>query len=93
MPQSYTNQQLEGSEYSGIQGATAGIQPKGRDALNNGEILRLGYVTGDESHNPTSIEDSRQFWGLRPADGRRPNYLENTGQESEAQIEGVGERE
>lgn len=89
----YTPQQLRGSEYGGSDEARATIQPKGSDALNNGEILRLGYLTGDEQNDPNSIEDRRQFWGLLPADKARPFWLDGTGRESEAEIREVGERE
>lgn len=89
----YTPTQLRGSEYGGSDEAKATVQPKGPDALTPGEILRLGYLTGDELNNPDSIEDHRQFWGLLPADKARPFWLEETGQESEAQVREVGVRE
>lgn len=44
--------------------------------------MRLGYLTGEEN-NPESIEDRRQFLGLRPATGRRPLFLLETGVEAE----------
>lgn len=91
MPNDYTPQQLRGSEYGGSDEARATIQPKGQDSLTAGEILRLGYLTGDETNNPLSVEDHRQFWGLLPADKARPFWLDGTGVDSEAKIRGVGE--
>lgn len=73
MTQPYSNFQRSGSEYGGVPETPAGIQPKPHDALNNTELLRLGYMTGVEEWN--SIEDLRQFHGLRPANGTRPNWL------------------
>lgn len=89
----YTPQQRRGSEYGGSDEARATVQPKGPDALTNGEKLRLGYLTGDELNDPESIEDHRQFYGLLPSDKARPFWLEGTGRESEAQIRDVGVRE
>ena len=91
----FTSEQLQGSEYSGVSPTKNTVQPKGTDALTNGDRLRLGYLTGDEtdSSNPENIEDNRQFWGLLPADKARPYWLEGTGRPSEAEIRGVGERE
>lgn len=77
-----TPKQLTGSEYGGVQPTKSTIQPKGADALSNGDRLRLGYLTGQED-NPESLEDRRQFLGLRPASGRRPLFLLETGMESE----------
>lgn len=77
-----TSRQLGGSEYGGVQPTTATIQPKGADALTAGERLRLGYLTGVEN-DTESIEDRRQMLGLRPASGRPPYFLLNTGVTSE----------
>ncbi|MGX9924116.1 hypothetical protein ACWIG4_30180 [Streptomyces sp. NPDC002248] len=85
----YTSSQKAGSEYSGVNETGSSVQPKKSEALSNGEKLRLGYVTGVEN-DPESIADSRQFWGLRPADGARPYWLDNTGIPSEAEIREVG---
>lgn len=89
----YTPQQLRGSEYGGTDEAKATIQPKGVDALTAGDKLRLGYLTGDETNDPKSIEDSRQFWGLLPSSKDRPFWIEHTGMESEAEVRNVGVRE
>lgn len=89
----YTPSQLRGSEYGGTPEARATVQPKGPEALTAGDKLRLGYLTGDELNDPANIEDSRQFWGLLPADKARPFWLEGTGRESEAQVRNVGVRE
>lgn len=91
--------QLGGSEYGGSPDTIAGgIQPKPEEALTNGEKLRLGYLVGDESGNhPDSLEDRRQMLGLRPADGRRPLWLDHVSPtdderlKSEARRQGYGE--
>lgn len=80
-----TPRQRTGSEFGGVETTKATIQPKGVDALTNGDRLRLGYLTGVEN-NPESMEDRRQMLGLRPASGRRPFFLLNTGQRSELEI-------
>jgi hypothetical protein len=80
------SRQITGSEYSGVDETKATIQPKGAEALNNGDILRLGYLTGEES-DTESLEDRRQFLGLHPATGPRPNWLKNTGQEAYAETD------
>ena len=77
-----SSRQLSGSEYGGVETTKATIQPQSADALTAGDRLRLGYLTGQET-DTESIEDRRQFLGLRPADGRRPTYLLNTGITSE----------
>lgn len=71
--------QLLGSEYGGVSDTIAGgIQPKGPEALTNGEKLRLGYLVGDDTANvPGTLEDRRQMLGLRPANGKRPLWLDN----------------
>lgn len=76
-----TRRQLTGSEFGGVERTSSTIQPKGADALSNGDRLRLGYLTGEEN-NPESIEDRRQMLGLRPSDGRRPMFLLETGKRS-----------
>lgn len=89
----YTARQREGSEYGGIDHTRNTVQPKGPDALSPGEQLRLGYLTGDltdaRQETPASFEDPRQFLGLKPAGDDRPNWLANTGQVTEAQIQGL----
>jgi len=70
----YAPDQLTGSEYGGINNTFSSIQPKPPEALDNADKLRLGYLTGVEDDS-RSIEDRRQFCGLRPADGRRPRWL------------------
>lgn len=92
MAEQYSSEQQTGSEYGGVSPTVNTIQPKNAQALSNSEKLRLGYLTGVQN-DPESIEDHRQFWGLRPADGRRPYWLDNTGIDSEADIQDVGERE
>lgn len=78
MPQKYNARQLTGSEYGGVETTSATIQPKDPEALDNGERLRLFYLTGQET-DTEAIEDHRQMLGLLPADGRRPKYLIETG--------------
>lgn len=80
------SRQITGSEYSGVERTSATTQPKPAEALNNGERLRLGYLTGQEN-DTESLEDRRQMVGLRPADGKRPNWLSNTGQEAYAETD------
>lgn len=72
-----TSRQLSGSEYNGVQPTYATVQPKPEDALNNGERLRLGYLTGHEDY-PESFEDRRQMLGLKPAAEGRPNWITHT---------------
>lgn len=81
-----TSRQLGGSEYGGVQPTKATIQPQGAEALTAGDRLRLGYLTGVET-NTESIEDRRQFLGLRPASGRRPRFLLNTGVTSDLELD------
>ena len=80
-----TQRQRSGSEFGGVETTKATIQPQGAEALTAGDRLRLGYLTGVES-NTESLEDRRQFLGLRPASGRRPNFLLKTGQASELEL-------
>ncbi len=80
------SRQRSGSEYGGVERTKATVQPKEADTLSAGEILRLGYLTGEED-NTESLEDRRQFLGLRPADGRRPIFLMKTGQKSELELD------
>lgn len=91
MAESYSAKQRAGSEYGGVADSPNTLQPIPPSALDNGELLRLGYLTGEE--DAESLEDRRQFYGLRPAGGERPYWLGNTGKESLADIQGVGERE
>ena len=85
--QSYNRVQKTGSEFGGIQPTTSTVQPMVPEALNPGEVLRLGYLTGRD-WDSMSLEDRRQMLGLRPASGRRPLWLEETGQKSEAERQG-----
>lgn len=91
MAESYSAKQLAGSEYGGVGDSPNTLQPIPTTALDNGEILRLDYLTGEQ--DTESIEDRRQFWGLRPAGGERPRWIGGTGVTSLADIEQVGERE
>ncbi len=87
----YTPRQRGGSEFGGVQSTPATIQPMPPEALTAADQLRLGYLSGVDT-DPDAIEDRRQMMGLRPADGRRPSWLKNTGQISEAEVEGLGEQ-
>lgn len=78
MGQQYTARQMTGSEYGGVEETVASIQPKPPEALDNGEKLRLGYLTGQEL-DTEKIEDHRAFYGLLPAGNRRPKWLTHTG--------------
>lgn len=89
MGQNYTPRQMSGSEYGGVEETRATIQPKPPEALDNGEKLRLGYLTGQEV-DTEALEDHRAFLGLLPAQkGSRPKWLTNANREqlSQAQIE------
>lgn len=89
----FTPRQVSGSEYGGVDETRNTVQPKGADALTPGEQLRLGYLTGDltdtRQETLASIEDKRQFLGLKPAGDERPNWLVNTGRITEAEIQGI----
>lgn len=91
----YSNRQLTGSEYGGVEFTMIGIQPKGPDALKNGDRLRMGYLTGNEL-DTNALEDHRQMLGLRPANGRYPVWMEQVNDrhdhrlDSEAQRKGYG---
>lgn len=74
MAQEYSSLQRAGSEYGGVPHTPSGIQPKPEEAFTNTERLRLGYTTGNEA-DFMSLEDRRQFLGLRPANGARPIWL------------------
>lgn len=81
--------QLFGTEFGGVQPTLAGgIQPKGEDALTNGELLRLGYVTGNESdtRRDFNLDDHRQALGLRPAEGTRPLWLDGVNDEDDIRL-------
>jgi hypothetical protein len=88
MGQKYTSQQMTGSEYGGVEETTATIQPKAPEALDNGEKLRLFYLTGQEV-DTEAIEDHRQMLGLLPAQkNSRPKWLLQTGYGlSQAEVE------
>lgn len=92
--QRLTPAQLAGSEYGGVKETRNTIQPKGRDDLKNGEILRLGYLTGDTTDSLDlsilSLEDHRQMLGLKPAGDSRPVWLANASARATwAEIEGA----
>lgn len=82
----YTSRQSSGSEYGGVDRTKATIQPQPPEALGAADHLRLGYLTGEET-DTESLEDRRQMWGLRPANGERPTWLLETGQRSQAEID------
>lgn len=89
-----TPRQLNGSEYSGVGETRNTLQPKGKEALEPSDELRLGYLTGDGITDPLqltilSLEDRRQALGLKPAGDRRPMWLANTGRTTEAEIQGA----
>lgn len=86
MGQHYTARQMTGTEYSGVEETRATIQPKPPEALDNGEKLRLIYLTGQDV-DTEALEDHRAFCGLLPADGRRPKWLLKANKEQLAQIE------
>jgi hypothetical protein len=87
MGQKYSQRQMTGSEYGGVEETAATIQPKDPEALNNGEKLRLFYLTG-QMDDTEALEDHRQMLGLLPADGRRPKWLIETGAgPSDAELE------
>lgn len=79
MGQQYTPRQMTGSEYGGVEETVATVQPKPPDALDNGEKLRLTYLTG-QAIDTEAIEDHRAMLGLLPAEkGSRPKWLLETG--------------
>jgi hypothetical protein len=89
-----TPAQLAGSEYGGVAETRNTVQPKGRGDLTNGELLRLGYLTGDTTDSlqqtVLSLEDHRQMLGLKPAGDSRPTWLANASARSTwAEIEGA----
>lgn len=90
-----TPRQLAGSEYGGVGETRNTVQPKGSpDDLKNGELLRLGYLTGDTTdvrqETPLSLEDHRQMLGLKPAGDSRPVWLANASARATlAEIEGA----
>lgn len=89
-----TPRQLNGSEYGGVGETRNTLQPKGAEALDADDRLRLGYLTGNGESDPLqltldSLEDRRQALGLKPAGDRRPIWLANTGRTAEAEIQGV----
>lgn len=68
----FADQRL-GSEYGGVQYQSRivknTVQPKVAAALTQTERIRLAALTGGED-NSMSLEDRRQFVGLRHSDGR-----------------------
>lgn len=82
-----TPRQHTGTEFGGVERTKATLQPKPAGALKPSEILRLGYLTGEEG-DTESLEDRRQMMGLRPADGSRPTWLRGTGKKSYVQLTG-----
>lgn len=91
MGESYSGFQRSGSEYGGVAHTPSGIQPQSADALTNTERLRLGYTTGEEE-NWKSIEDRRQFYGLRPASGGRPVWLGGASSEGDPRLDSVASK-
>lgn len=88
--------QPQGSEFGGVQPTIAGgIQPKGEDALDNGDRLRLGYLTGQEDNTDmyNNIDDRRQMLGLRPASGQRPIWLDNVSPTDDPRLESEAKRQ
>lgn len=88
----YSARQLSGTEYGGVAVTRSTVQPKDSDALNNGEQLRLGYLTGVDD-DAESFEDHRQRYGLRPASGQRPLWLDNAGNPTNPQLESEARRQ
>lgn len=92
---SLTPRQLNGSEYGGVGETRNTVQPKGSpDDLTPGEVLRLGYLTGDTTdvrqETVMSLEDHRQMLGLKPAGDSRPVWLANaSARATEAEIQGA----
>lgn len=89
-------EQLQGTEYSGVQPTLAGgIQPKDPEALTNGELLRMGYLTGNESETRRqfNLEDRRQAMGLRPAEGTRPLWLDEVNPENDPRLKSEARRQ
>jgi hypothetical protein len=89
-----TPRQVHGSEYGGVGETRNTLEPKGKDALDASDELRLGYLTSDGASDPlqqtlSSLEDRRQALGLLPAGDLRPVWLANTGRTAEAEILGV----
>jgi hypothetical protein len=92
--QRLTPAQLAGSEYGGVRETRNTVQPKGRGDLTPGELLRLGYLTGDTTDSlqqtVLSLEDHRQMLGLKPAGDSRPVWLANASARATwAEIEGA----
>lgn len=88
----YSQAQLSGSEYSGINNTKNTLQPG--QALDNGDLLRLGYLVGDVTNTnyesgSSNIEDHRQMLGLLPASQERPTWLANSGKVPQAEISGA----
>lgn len=94
MTEFYSQRQRMGTEFGGVEDPIAGgIQEKGTDALTPGEKLRLGYRTGvEDSTQLVNIDDLRQFIGLRPADGRRPWFLDRVSPDDDPRLDSEAER-
>lgn len=91
-PREPTYHQASGSEYGGVRDTYAGgIQPKNPEDLTNTEILRLGYLVGVENQiDPrNNIEDRRQALGLRPASGKRPEWLVNVSPDNDPRLDSL----
>ncbi len=77
MPRVPIYDQRMGSEYGGVSYSSRvvknTVQPKPAEALSVDETVRLMNLTGRE-WDTMSLEDRRQFVGLRNADGR-PSYF------------------
>lgn len=89
MTQSYDEFQRSGTEYGGVVGTPSGIQPQPGETFTAGDRLRLGYTTGNED-DWQSLEDRRQFLGLRPATGERPMWLGNISPVGDPRLDSYG---
>lgn len=88
----YIPEAKEGSEYGGIDNTYNTTQPKPASAMTTAEQLRLGYLTGQDQ-NWKSLEDRRQMMGLRPANGRHPEWLKNVSPSDRPELESEAERQ
>lgn len=91
MIQWYTPEQLTGSEYGGVEKTWATIQPKDSGNLTNAEKLKLEYLTGVDA--TMSLEDRRQMLGLRPAEGRHPQWLKHVSPTNDPRLTSEAERQ
>jgi hypothetical protein len=86
--------QATGTEYGGIEPLLPGMmQPKGYDAITNGERLRLEYSLGVDEIDLSALEDRRQMLGLRPADGGRPTWLSKVSPTDDPRLESEASRQ